>query len=51
MVKAYIAKYAITEIPSEWYDRVDGESHFRMWQWMPHYLHWYMLCLKKNFFS
>ena len=50
VVKAYIAKYAITEIPSEWYDRVDGESHFRMWQWMPHYLHWYMLCLKKTFF-
>lgn len=44
-VKAYISGYRITEIPSQWFDRVDGESHFKMWEWIPHYLHWYYLCI------
>lgn len=50
VVKAYIAGYRITEIPSEWYDRVEGESNFKMWEWIPHYLHWYLLCVRKTFF-
>lgn len=51
VVKAYIGGYRITEVPSEWYDRIEGESNFKMWEWMPHYLHWYIFCLMKTFFK
>lgn len=44
-VKAFLQGYKITEIPSKWYDRSDGESHFKMWEWMPNYLHWYFMCI------
>lgn len=47
-VKAYINGYKIAEIPSRWYDRVDGESHFKMKEWIPHYLHWYFLCIRNT---
>lgn len=50
-VKAYIAGYRITEVPSEWNDREEGESNFHMWAWMPHYLHWYVYCIRKKWFS
>ena len=46
LVKAYVKGYKIGEVPSEWFDRVDGESNFHMWKWMPHYLHWYFYCIK-----
>jgi len=46
-VKAYIGRYVIEEVPSRWYDREDGESHFHMWKWMPHYLKWYLYCFVK----
>ncbi len=51
VVKAYAAGYKITEIPSEWYDRTDGESNFKLWAWLPHYLHWYFLCVKSTWFG
>lgn len=44
-VKAYLSGYTIKEIPSEWFDRSEGKSNFHMWKWMPHYLHWYFLCI------
>lgn len=50
-VKAYVAGYKITEIPSEWFDREEGESNFHMWSWMPHYLHWYFWCISKSLFT
>lgn len=49
-VKAYIAGYKITEVPSQWFDREEGESNFHMWKWMPHYLHWYFWCIYHKFF-
>lgn len=49
-VKAYIAGYKITEVPSEWFDREEGESNFHMWKWMPHYLHWYFWCIYHKIF-
>lgn len=45
-VKAYIHGYRITELPSQWFDREEGNSKFKMWEWIPHYLHWYLLCIK-----
>lgn len=50
-VKAYLNGYRITEVPSEWFDREEGESHFHMWKWMPHYFHWYLLAIKRKFLS
>jgi dolichol-phosphate mannosyltransferase len=50
-VKAYINGYRITELPSQWYDRQEGKSNFKMWKWMPNYLHWYFLCLHRKWFG
>ena len=49
-VKAYIAGYKIAEVPTTWYDRTDGESNFKLWTWLPNYLHWYWLCVKSTWF-
>ncbi|MDR0295290.1 MAG: glycosyltransferase family 2 protein [Prevotellaceae bacterium] len=51
LVKAYSAGYKITEIPSEWYDRTAGKSNFKLWAWLPHYLHWYWLCIRNTWFK
>jgi glycosyltransferase involved in cell wall biosynthesis len=40
-VKAFLAGYRITEIPTVWRDRTNGESRFRLWNWLPQYLRWY----------
>ena len=50
LVKAYVAGYRIGEVPSEWFDREDGESNFHMWKWMPSYLHWYWYCVRHTWF-
>lgn len=47
-VKAYLHGYRITELPAEWFDREDGESHFHLWRWLPSYLRWYLLCIIKS---
>lgn len=51
LVKAYTSGYRIGEVPSEWFDREDGESHFHMWKWMPRYLHWYFFCISRTWFK
>ncbi len=48
-VKAYCSGMEIREVPSAWYDRDDGESHFKLWSWLPHYLHWYFYCFTHSF--
>ncbi len=40
-VKAFLHGYRIAEIPSTWRDRSAGDSKFRLFSWMPHYLKWY----------
>jgi len=40
-VKAFLGGYRITELPTTWRDRSAGESRFRLWHWLPKYLHWY----------
>ncbi len=39
--KAYRDGDKIVEIPTEWRDRTLGQSKFRVFSWMPHYLRWY----------
>jgi dolichol-phosphate mannosyltransferase len=41
-VKAYAAGLPMAEVPTTWHGRVEGESRFRLRQWLPHYLRWYL---------
>lgn len=45
MVKAYARGLRLTEIPVTWRERVAGQSRFRFWTWLPHYLRWYFFAL------
>jgi dolichol-phosphate mannosyltransferase len=45
-VKAFLQGYRIAEVPSTWRDRSQGESRFRLWGWLPHYLKWYFHAFK-----
>jgi glycosyltransferase involved in cell wall biosynthesis len=47
-VKAHLAGYRITEVPTTWRDREAGESNFRLFRWLPRYLRWYWLALRKG---
>jgi dolichol-phosphate mannosyltransferase len=40
-VKAYRLGMRVAEVPTTWRDRTEGQSRFRLWQWLPRYLHWY----------
>jgi len=40
-VKAQRLGMRVDEVPTMWHDRTAGQSRFRMWHWLPHYLHWY----------
>lgn len=41
VVKAHKGGRKICEVPTTWRDRVAGQSNFRLWNWLPHYLHWF----------
>lgn len=45
-VKATLAGRRVAEVPTTWRDRTAGESHFRLRQWLPHYLRWYLVALR-----
>jgi glycosyltransferase involved in cell wall biosynthesis len=47
-VKAFLAGYRITEIPTVWRDRTEGRSNFKLLQWLPRYLRWYALCIGRG---
>jgi dolichol-phosphate mannosyltransferase len=40
-VKAYRLGLRVAEVPTTWRDRTEGQSRFRLWSWLPRYLHWY----------
>ncbi|MFC1595693.1 glycosyltransferase [Candidatus Margulisiibacteriota bacterium] len=46
VVKSYIKGFKIGEVPSIWFDRVSGESNFKLWQWLPRYIHWYLYAIR-----
>jgi dolichol-phosphate mannosyltransferase len=48
-VKATLAGRRVAEVPTTWRDRTAGESHFRLRQWLPHYLRWYLVALRGRF--
>ncbi|MHB8332227.1 MAG: glycosyltransferase [Candidatus Dormibacteria bacterium] len=35
----------VAEIPTIWRDRTEGQSNFKVTQWIPRYLHWYLVAL------
>jgi hypothetical protein len=45
-VKAHFAGWRIAEVPTTWRDRTAGESRFRLWKWLPLYLHWYFYAFR-----
>jgi dolichol-phosphate mannosyltransferase len=44
-VKAFRQKRRIVELPTTWRDRTAGDASFRLWAWLPSYLHWYLYAL------
>lgn len=46
LVKAHAQGSRIAEVPSTWRDRTAGESRFRLWKWLPSYLHWYWFAMR-----
>lgn len=40
--KAFRDKRNIVELPTVWKDRTMGESRFKLFKWLPHYLRWYL---------
>jgi glycosyltransferase involved in cell wall biosynthesis len=49
-VKAFALGYQITEVPCTWRDRSHGQSKFKLWAWLPNYLHWYFYALRRRLF-
>jgi dolichol-phosphate mannosyltransferase len=48
VVKTFLDGGRITEVPTTWRDRTEGQSNFRLMKWLPHYLRWYRLALSKR---
>jgi glycosyltransferase involved in cell wall biosynthesis len=46
-LKAHWKGWRVAEVPTVWRDRTAGASRFRLWAWLPHYLHWYFLALRR----
>jgi glycosyltransferase involved in cell wall biosynthesis len=40
-VKAYRLGLPVGEVPTTWRDRTEGQSRFKLLEWLPRYLHWY----------
>lgn len=47
-VKAFLGGYRIAEVPTTWRDRSIGQSRFRLWKWLPHYLRWYFYAFRSK---
>ena len=45
-VKATLAGLPVAEVPTTWRDRSAGQSNFRMRQWLPQYLRWYLVAMR-----
>ena len=45
-IKATLARRRLDEVPTTWRDRTAGKSNFKLRQWLPHYLHWYLMGMR-----
>ena len=48
-VKATLAGRRVAEVPTTWRDRTSGQSNFKLRSWLPHYLHWYRVAMRRRF--
>jgi glycosyltransferase involved in cell wall biosynthesis len=46
-LKSHWRGWRVAEVPTTWHDRTAGRSRFRLFAWLPHYLRWYLLALRK----
>lgn len=46
--KARRARLGVAEIPTVWRDRTQGESRFRVVEWIPHYVRWYLFAFGRR---
>jgi glycosyltransferase involved in cell wall biosynthesis len=46
-LKAHWRGWRVAEVPTTWRDRTHGQSRFRLFAWLPHYLHWYLLAVRR----
>lgn len=47
-VKAHFSGGRVSEVPTAWYDRTNGESRFRLGKWLPQYLRWYVYAFRER---
>jgi glycosyltransferase involved in cell wall biosynthesis len=45
-LKAHWRGWRLAEVPTTWHDRTAGQSRFRLFAWLPHYLRWYLRALR-----
>lgn len=45
-VKATVAGQRVAEVPTTWRDRTAGASNFKLRDWLPHYLRWYIVAFR-----
>jgi dolichol-phosphate mannosyltransferase len=50
-LKAHWRGWKLAEVPTTWRDRTAGQSRFKLFAWLPHYLHWYLLAMRKAWFG
>ena len=48
VIKAHAKGFKITEVPTVWHDRAEGQSRFKLIAWLPKYIHWYFWGIKKR---
>lgn len=48
VVKARAMGRTIVEVPTVWRDRVAGTSNFKLWKWLPNYLHWFFYAFRRH---
>ncbi|CAM4078751.1 Undecaprenyl-phosphate 4-deoxy-4-formamido-L-arabinose transferase [Mycobacterium basiliense] len=45
--KAHLTGFRVDEVPSSWEDRTAGTSKFDLVGWLPSYLHWYGVAMRR----
>ena len=49
LVKCHRLGWKVAELPAVWYERKKGHSRFKILQWAPHYLRWYIYAFETTF--
>jgi glycosyltransferase involved in cell wall biosynthesis len=49
LVKCHRLGWKISEIPSRWIERDKGKSKFKLWNWIPFYLKWFLYSFATTF--